>query len=397
MKARIQKLPLLARMMYWTGFGYLTKRGKLLSGKPEEHNFAPSIGRHLFRKGEKNLLKYCEKNVQEHHEDIPIREISREEATPEIMREMRKAQLPVLIKGGAMHWPAMKTFTLDFFEERYGDIEVPAHSEPNKMFKADDKPVPLSNFYQMSYVKVRDLIQSVRNNGEFSVKAIEDIMHVEGGKLIKEYCKLDHIHQLSDYENNMQKWYYKNLHIGRVMSEQIFIQPERSHTLWHAEPGDNYFVAVKGTKKWRLVHPYYSAGMYPVIKDSSVYHVSKVDGRESNEVIANRGFPLYKYVPKIAATVEAGDILILPNYWWHTVTNVPGSPSISLTFRTLSELNLAAPMFWYLKKYDPKSKIIRQKVLTHGRLFDEDIAASLYAFADPKNDLVKNKNNDQIA
>jgi hypothetical protein len=391
MKKLVYKLPLSARLLYWSGFAYLTKRGKLLSGKPEEHNFAPSIGTYFFKKGEKSLLKYCKSHVPEQTSDIPVLEISKEEATVELLREIRKAQIPVLIKGGASHWAAMTEFTLEFFEERYGDIEVPVHSEPNKIFKDDGKPVPLSNFYQMSYVKVKELIQSVRQNGEYSAKAIEDIMHVEGNKLIKEYCDTNQIHMFSDFEEKKKKWYYKNLPIGRVMSEQIFIQPPRSHTLWHAEPGDNYFVAVQGVKNWRLVPPYFSAGMYPVIKDSSVYHVSKVDGRESNDTISRRGFPLYQYVPKYSARVEPSDILILPNYWWHTVTNIPTSPSISLTFRTLSELNLAAPIFWLLKKFDPKSKEIRQKVLKHGRLFDDDIAASLYAFADPKNDLVKQK------
>ena len=391
MKNLPKKLPFLARTRYWLGFCYLTKWGKIVEGKREEHKFKKSWGTWLFNSGEKALLRYCSKNLKVHLEDIPIKEVKKEQVTADLLREIRKAQMPVLIKGAANHWPAMKAFTLEFFENRYGDIEVPAHSEPNKMFEENNRPVPLSNFYQMSYVKIRDLIDSVKKNGEYSAKAIEDIMHVDGDILIKEFCDVAQIEEYSNYKGNMEKWYYKNLHIGKVMSEQIFIQPERSHTLWHAEPGDNYFVAIKGTKKWRLAHPYYSAGMYPVAKDSSIYHVSRVDGRESNDVISNRGFPLYKYVPIYAATVEAGDILILPNYWWHTVTNVPGSPTIALTFRTLSEFNLAAPMFWLLKKLDPGSKRIRKKVLKYGRLFDEDIAATLYAFADPKNDLIANK------
>lgn len=392
MKNLPYNMPLSARLMYWLGFAHLTKCGKLISGKAEEHNFAPSIGSFLFNKGEEKLLRFCENNIPEHQQDIPVRELDRAAATYAEIKKMRKAQLPVLIKGGANDWKAMKDFTLEFFEERYGHIEVPAHSEPNKMFEATDKPVPLNNFYQMSYVKISDLIASVRSNGQYSAKAIEDIMHIDGDLLIKEYCDLNHIHHLSGLEENKRKWYYKNLPIGKVMSKQIFIQPPRSHTLWHAEPGDNYFIAIHGTKKWRLVPPFYSAGMYPVIKDSSVYHVSKVDGRESNEVISKRGFPLYQYVPKYSVTVERGDILILPNYWWHTVTNVPNSHTISLTFRTLSELNLACPTLWFLKKIDSKSKEIRKKVLKYGRLFDEDIAASLYAFADPKNNLVKSKN-----
>jgi hypothetical protein len=48
-------------------------------------------------------------------------------------------------------------------------------------------------------------------------------------------------------------------------------------------------------------------------------------------------------------------------------------------------------MLGFLKWRDPNAKEIRRKVLAHGRLFDEDIAASLYAFADPKNDLRRNK------
>lgn len=74
-----------------------------------------------------------------------------------------------------------------------------------------------------------------------------------------------------------------------------------------------------------------------------------------------------------------------------SVSNVPGSHSISLTFRTIAEPNMYAPMFNYLKWRDPKSREIRRKVLKYGRMFDEDIAASLYAFADPKNDLRSGK------
>ncbi|HKO76125.1 MAG: cupin-like domain-containing protein [Candidatus Rickettsiella isopodorum] len=389
MKNLPYRWPLFARILYWLGFIHLMKRGKLLSGKPEEHNFKPSIGTFLMRKGEERLLKYCKKHIPEHQSDIPVQVVKAVDMTSEKMRQIRKELLPVLIKGGANHWRAINELTLEFFENEYGEVEVPAHSEPNKVFDDNGKPVPLKNFYQMSWVKLKDVINSIRNNGEYSVKAIEDIMHLKGDYLVKTYCKIDHIEQLSDRKFFSKKWYYRKLPIGKVMSWQLFMQPERSHTLWHTEPGDNFFIAAEGSKDWQVVPPYYSPGMYTVVKDDAVYHVSKVDGRERNDVIERRGFPLYKYVPKYSARVEKGDILYLPNYWWHTVTNVPGHHTISVTFRTLSALNLEAPAFWYLKKTDPKCNEIRRKVLKHGRLFDEDMAATLYAFADEKNDLVK--------
>lgn len=391
MKNLPYKLPYFPRLMYWLGFIYLTKKGKLVSGKPEEHNFKPCIGTFLMRKGEEYLLKFCEKNIPEHKTDIPINVINAKDLTAKKMWQIRHDFEPVLIKGGALHWPAIKELTLEFFEKEYGDVEVPAHLEPNKTFSDDGKPVPLSNFYQMTWTKMKDVINSIRTNGDYSVKAIEDIMHLKGDYLVKTYCDISHIEKLSDKSLYSKKWYYFNLPIGKVMSWQLFMQPERSHTLWHNEPGDNYFIAIEGSKDWRVVPPYYSPGMYTVIKDNAAYHVSKVDGREDNDVISRRGFPLYKYMPKYHARVEKGDILYLPNYWWHTVSNVPGSHTISVTFRTLSTINLEAPAYWFLKKTDPKCKEIRNKVIKYGRLFDEDMAASLYSFADEKNNLVKFK------
>jgi hypothetical protein len=385
-------LPLVPHINYWLGFGYLTQYGKLARGIPEEHQFEPSIGRDLFHRGEEQLLEYCVKNVPEHVEDIPIHEIDAKEATPATMRKFRKWQLPVLIKGGARRWRAFQEFDLGFFEKNYGDVEVPVHSEPNQVFPDDGKPVPLKNFYQMSYVKMRDLVKSVVTDERYSAKAIEDVVHENGGSLIKDYCDINHIHGLAGLMEHKKKWYFKKVPVGYVISKQLFLQSQRSHTLWHTEPGYNYFVAIAGEKNWRVAPPYYSSGLYAVIKNNSSYHVSRVDGRERNDVIARRGFPLYQYMPKYKARVSAGDIFVLPPWWWHLVSNVPGSHSISLTFRTIAEPNpLHAPMLGFLKWRDPNAKEIRRKVLAHGRLFDEDIAASLYAFADPKNDLRRNK------
>lgn len=385
-------LPLIHRITYWLGFGYLTRYGKLISGIPEQHRFKPSFGLSLFRRGERKLLEYCKKYVPEHREDIQIHEIHAKDVTPEIMDKFRKWQLPVLIKGGACSWKAFQEFDLDFFKKNYGDVKIPVHSEPNLVFPDDGHPIPLNNFYQMKYIKMQDLIESILTDDLYSAKAIEDIMYERGGYLIKNYCNLDYIHSLTNLQEYRKKWYFKIIPAGHVISKQLFIQSKRSHTLWHTEPGYNYFVAIAGEKNWRLTPPYYSCGLYTVIKDNSTYHVSRVDGRESNEVISRRGFPLYQYMPKYKARVGPGDVLVVPPWWWHTVSNVPSSHSISLTFRTIAEPNIYAPMLNYLKWKDRNAKEIRRKVLEHGRMFDEDIAASLYAFADPKNDLRSNKN-----
>ena len=94
-------LPYFARLKYWLGFAYLTKYGKLLSEKAEEHRFKASIGTALYNSGEKSLLKFAEKRLPKKSEDIPIEEIQSGEVTDERMAAIRKDIHPVLIKGGA--------------------------------------------------------------------------------------------------------------------------------------------------------------------------------------------------------------------------------------------------------------------------------------------------------
>ncbi|MCR9191832.1 MAG: cupin-like domain-containing protein [Gammaproteobacteria bacterium] len=377
------KLPLYARIAYWSGFSYLTRYGRLTSGIVEEHQFVPSIGSFLFKWGEKKLLNYCEKNYSEHTDDIPVKTIAYAEMTQDMMRQTRKTHLPLLIKGGAKHWPAMQSFTLDFFEKKFGDMEVRVQTEPGNNYENDGKPVPLSHFTKMGFSKIKDFIHSVRNNGELSVKAVGNVLQADNKAVIKEFCDVEQIETFSDCKYYQKKWYYRWCNIGKVMSEQLFIQPVRSHTLWHAEGGDNYFVGVQGVKHWRLVHPYFSAGMYPVIKDSSIFQLSKVDGRESNETISQRGLQLYQYMPKYKATVEPGDILYVPNFWWHTITNKPVMPTIALTFRTNSAFSLVAPALRVLKKYDPRAKRMKEYVTKHGHHLDKELT-DLFKFSAPK-------------
>jgi Cupin-like domain len=379
-------LPLSARLKYWLGFAYLAKFGKLEGEKAESHQYQPSLGRTLYETGMSSLLKFCEQNLPEQTEDIPIREILSEDA-PELMPTIQKRLRPVLIKGGARNWPAMSMFNLEFFEERYGNIEVPINEEPNLYFEDNGQPVPMNNFYKMRYHTVKELIDSIRKNGNLSAKAIEDIMHIDNDVLIKQYCDINHIQRLSGYEAKKNTWLRRRYPIGKVISQQLFLQPERSHTLWHTEPGDNYFVQITGRKRWRFVHPLFTPGMYPVVKDHSTYHASRLDGREENDVIARRGFPLYRYVPKFYAIVEPGDLLFMPNYWWHTVSNLPGSHTLSLTMRTISNLNLISPTWEILRYLDRTTWSIRKKMLAHGRLFDEDISAYLFSYADDENNL----------
>src|SRR5665648_30550 len=162
----IKQFPLITNKLFWFAFRYLTRYGKReLNTKMDENKLRPSIGTVLMKVSEKRLLSYCRNNLREYEQDIPIKIIQPEEAVPEYMRQVIEQRVPILIKGGANDWPAMSELTLEMLEEKYGEIEVPAHSEPNKNFPDNGKPVPMNNFYRMENVKFKEVVSSVRNNG----------------------------------------------------------------------------------------------------------------------------------------------------------------------------------------------------------------------------------------
>ncbi len=383
----IKQFPMFANKMFWFAFQYLTQYGKKKpNAQIDENKFTFSIGTVLMAISQKMLLSFCRNRMREYEQDIPIKTIQPEEATTDYMKNIIKQRVPILIKGGASHWPAMSEFSLEMLEEKYGEVDVPAHAEPNEKIPDNGKPVPLKNFYQMETVKFKDVVASVKNNGVYSVKAIEDILHLDGENLLKNVCDIDYIQKLAGMPDHTQLSDQEKPY-GKVTSNQINIQTERSHTPWHCEVGTNFFVGIAGKKLWRLAPPEFSIGMYPFIKKSAVFHISRVDGRESNQITEKRGFPLYKFVPKFSVVVEKGDILLFPNYWWHTVSNLPGSYTISATFRTLTQLGLTAKTFEYLRLRDPQAREMIRKYAEYNRVFDDDLAKSLYTFADEKNDL----------
>ena len=92
-------------------------------------------------------------------------------------------------------------------------------------------------------------------------------------------------------------------------------------TGWHAEPGHNYFTQVIGKKRWYLMEPKYSSFMLPlrggvVNMQSGSYHVT------NTMMLHNES--LMKRLPLLYVDTYPGDLLYVPDWFWHTVQNYEG-------------------------------------------------------------------------
>jgi hypothetical protein len=114
---------------------------------------------------------------------------------------------------------------------------------------------------------------------------------------------------------------------------EMFIGGAGTGSAFHCAGGGNFFHMICGRKRWLLVAPEDSFAMYPTIgrnRKSSMFCSPIVS--DLYDRAQRHSYPLYSKVAKYAVTLEAGDILFVPGWWWHEVKNL--APSIGLPSRS---------------------------------------------------------------
>jgi hypothetical protein len=137
------------------------------------------------------------------------------------------------------------------------------------------------------------------------------------------------------------KYYIAQFKFGNALPQLLadlgFPRSDRLHppTLWfgssetisqlHFDRGSNLYCQVYGGKQFTLFSPDDTRFLYPYPEDSLLAHVSEVDvGRPDLE-----RYPLFRRAQPMLVTLQAGDILFLPGYWWHYVRSLSVSISVN--------------------------------------------------------------------
>jgi hypothetical protein len=99
---------------------------------------------------------------------------------------------------------------------------------------------------------------------------------------------------------------------------QLFLQPAGAYTDLHAAFGGNLFLNIRGRKKWIFIEPRYTHLLHarpnPAV-DSFIKPFFHLDCIQS----LARDDAFLKNVPRMSVTLEAGDVLLNPPWWWHGV------------------------------------------------------------------------------
>lgn len=100
---------------------------------------------------------------------------------------------------------------------------------------------------------------------------------------------------------------------------QLFLGREGTGTPFHAAANWNWFFNIEGRKSWSFVDPRHGYLLYPLnaVGQAAAFALCPYADEYDEEF-----FPAFRHCPVFRVTLEPGDVLFNPPWWWHSVRNV---------------------------------------------------------------------------
>jgi Cupin-like domain len=228
-------------------------------------------------------------------------------------REFVARKEPVIITGMAETWKACSLWTVDYLISNVGNKLVTVHVSDSQVIKPDyntafdhmrkrmrfntyvkrvlSKKKPSGKHYYMATVSVRNHMPELINDFDWS--------YFFGG--CTEYIPF--------------LWFG----IAGIITP-LHYDPFEAH---------NFHAQIRGSKRFVLYSSEQSDALYAFSPDSRIRQFSQID----IDVPDFKRFPKFKRAQRRECVLEAGEILFLPEHWWHQVYSLDLSISLNVWWR----------------------------------------------------------------
>ncbi|KAI8894386.1 JmjC domain-containing protein 7 [Globomyces pollinis-pini] len=244
--------------------------------------------------------------------------------------------IPVIIKGGCKHWPALTNWTNEYLTNKIKNkvtvaLTPDGHGDAIK-----------NNQFVLPF-------EASMNLGEF-FDVLKDKSNVP---YIQKQCSslsTEYVELVSD----VPRIQWADIAFGQEPDAiNLWIGDERAISSTHKDPYENIYCVVSGTKEFTLLPPtdtpFLYRQHYPISQYNAQLEIVSTDQGTVPWVSVDPDnpdlvkFPLFQHASPIIATVEKGDILYLPSLWYHKVKQYPDANG-----RTI------AVNFWYDMIFDAR-------------------------------------------
>ena len=256
-------------------------------------------------------------------------------ASDALLERHWRTETPLLLRGGASHWPALTNWTDSYLmSSTAGTIGV--GSSRTTHFKTRSV-----NIVQMDAGEAfRTIATSSDPETRYYVKNIV----LARSSLAPLAADLGTIRLLPLDALSPNR---------KTKPEALFWMGQRGTiTPMHSDPAANVVILVRGEKKFTLASPAWSRHLYPESVTSPTFWYSQVGDIGRFNIKGDRGsFPKFSEVRLHTLNLRAGDALFIPAGWWHHVENLDTSISVNYFFsspvtRRLSQ-QLTNPNLWH--------------------------------------------------
>ena len=367
-ESKAARIPFRDRWRYWFYYLGLARRGKQRHSATHDTQYEDGFW-------QRGYDKYCAKindrlvRLPAPLPDAEIPTFAHEQLDVAQLQLLMRRQVPFLIRDGARSLPA-RDWTIDSLGQMAGSAMVPINEARDRPSTDTSRPTKSYHYYDFRTGPLQEVLDGIRAGKNIRTTTAEDVMHHDGGRL-RQDLNLPYFESVSGWDRNQTHWLRSRLMVGKIVGAQLLVQPQSGFTLWHSEPGDNFFVLVKGVKDWALAAPYYTAAMQPRVKSTTNYHGTNIDIREPDEALRARVFSGYLQIPKVRFRMQPGDILRIPNHWWHTVVTQPCDYTVGVSIRAIGTSNMTGIGYTVLRNLDSQYHAMARAFGKHGRIDDQ--------------------------
>ncbi|XP_054003851.1 bifunctional peptidase and arginyl-hydroxylase JMJD5 [Hylaeus anthracinus] len=219
-------------------------------------------------------------------------------------REIFMPKVPALLKGCIKHWKALERWQdLNYLSSIAGNRTVPI--EIGSRYTNDDwtqQLLSFSEFLQKHILEKRNEVGYLAQHQLF-----EQIPELKDDFMVPEYCSFTDNDEVESPDINA--WF----------------GPSGTVSPLHFDPKNNLLCQVFGYKRIILYHPKDSPNLYPY-DTRLLNNTAQVDPMNPNY----NTWPNFIKAKGLVGYLKPGEMLYIPPTWWHHVTSL--TPSFSISF-----------------------------------------------------------------
>ncbi|CAO3659635.1 unnamed protein product [Umbelopsis ramanniana] len=279
----------------------------------------------------KSKLHKTLRSLVREYQELNGTDVIRYDYTPsplQMYRECISPGRPAVITGAIDHWYARKGWTNEYLRDKIGDHMVTVASTPNGLADAVTlDPVSGKEYFATPYEKKMPF------NDFLNIMLGEESEYPHYASLQNSSLTTEYKDLVEDVDPDIP-WFTEA--IGREPDAiNFWFGDSRSKTCLHKDPYENCYAVVRGTKTFVLLPPI----EYYCVHESSfpcATYVLDPNGKLKLEPLSGtmktpcspvdpsdpdlERFPRFQYAKPITVTVREGEMLYLPAFWMHQVT-----------------------------------------------------------------------------